>query len=186
MNAKPVGDDDLFLLFPTEESNRNLETQFPNPDPKGPIYDENKPKPASFRQVFRFSDRTDNLLLFAGITTAAIVGGAGPLFNLLFGTISDEFRNDKDTILTAVSRVALYLFLIGIGVFIFGAISQLCWIISGERQTLKYRAACLKSLLTQNLAWYDRTNQNELTSKIELEIAKIHDAIGEKISNFIF
>ena len=182
MNTKPNGDNDPFL-FATEESN-NPETQFEKTGFSSEKA-ESKLKPVPFYYIFRFCDGTDVALLLLGVLAAVIVGGTGPLFNLLFGTMSDEFTKGKDAILDAVSRIALYQFLIGIAVFIFGAISQMCWMVSGERQTLKYRAACLRSLLTQNMGWYDRMNQNELTSKIELDIAKIHEAIGEKISNFI-
>ena len=60
-----------------------------------------------------------------------------------------------------------------------------CWMIAGERQGIACRKAYLRSLLGQEIAWFDVTNQMELASKFATDSFAFQGAIGEKISTLI-
>ena len=142
-------------------------------------------KPVAFYKLFRFADRLDYFLMFFGFLASMINGTALPLFSLVFGSMSDEFNQGKDALLDAVSRLALYLFLIGLGTFFLSAISQSFWMISGERQSIRYRYNYFQAVLNQNVGWYDSINPNELAAKIANETFKVQGAIGEKVATFV-
>ena len=59
------------------------------------------------------------------------------------------------------SKQVMYKFLlIGVGVFVAGWLMFACWMISGERQSIACRKAYLKSLLRQEISWFDMINQS--------------------------
>ena len=50
--------------------------------------------------------------------------------------------------------------------------------ISGERQSIACRKAYLKSLLRQEIGWFDMINQSELASKFTTDSFTFSGAIG--------
>ena len=59
------------------------------------------------------------------------------------------------------------------------------WRIAGERQAAKCRKEYFKSILSQELAWFDIQNQAKIVSVFNGDSTKYQEAIGEKISNLI-
>lgn len=70
---------------------------------------------------------------------------------------------------------------IGIGVFGSGWIMIACWLITGERQSMRCRKEYLKSLLRQEIGWFDLVNQSELTSQFSTDTVAFQGAISDKI-----
>ena len=60
-----------------------------------------------------------------------------------------------------------------------------CWIIAGERQAIRCRKIYLDALLKQEIGWFDRIDQTQLSSKFSTETYSFHGAIGEKVGTFI-
>ena len=59
------------------------------------------------------------------------------------------------------------------------------WMITGERQGIACRKAYLKSLLKQEIGWFDMKNQTELASQFATDTFAFSGAIGEKISSLV-
>ena len=73
----------------------------------------------------------------------------------------------------------MFVFLyIGAGAFFAGWLMFACWMIAGERQTIACRKAYLKSLLQQEIAWFDSINQTELASNFSTDTFAFQGAIG--------
>lgn len=53
-----------------------------------------------------------------------------------------------------------------------------CWMIAGERQGIACRKAYLRSLLRQEVGWFDMLNQTELASKFAKDTFAFQGAIG--------
>ena len=60
-----------------------------------------------------------------------------------------------------------------------------CWMITGERQGVACRKDYLKSLLRQEIGWFDTINQSELSTKFATDCFAFQGAIGEKMSSII-
>ena len=84
--------------------------------------------------------------------------------------------------MVSASRDTMKTFIyVGIGSFFAGWLMFSCWMIAGERQAISCRKAYLRSLLRQEIGWFDMLNQTELASRFAKDTFAFQGAIGEKI-----
>ncbi|CAH8390935.1 unnamed protein product [Eruca vesicaria subsp. sativa] len=147
-----------------------------------------KPKTVPFYKLFSFSDSTDVLLMIVG-SIGAIGNGLGfPLMTLLFGDLIDTvgrnlFTND---IVELISKICLKFVYLGIGTFVAAFLQVSCWVITGERQAARIRSLYLKTILRQDIAFFDvETNTGEVVGRMSGDTVLILDAMGEKVGKFI-
>lgn len=59
--------------------------------------------------------------------------------------------------------------------------------ISGENMTKRLRAECFKTMLTQDLEWFDKEENNigALTTRLSVETAAVQGATGPKLGNIL-
>ena len=69
-------------------------------------------------------------------------------------------------------------FYIAAGAFCLAWLMYACWMIAGERQAIKCRKSYLKSLLAQEIGWFDMINQSELSTKFSADSFAFQGAIG--------
>lgn len=82
-------------------------------------------------------------------------------------------------------RTMLIFIYVGIGAFFAGWVMFACWMIAGERQGITCRKQYLRSLLRQEIGWFDMHNQTELASKFATDTFAFSGALGEKVSSVI-
>lgn len=75
----------------------------------------------------------------------------------------------------------LYVFL-GILVYISSLIQITCWQVTCERQTHRIRKNFFKSVLRQEISWFDLHQSGDLATKLNDDIERIHDGMGEQFS----
>ncbi|CAH8266236.1 unnamed protein product [Arabidopsis lyrata] len=147
-----------------------------------------KTKTVPFYKLFAFADSFDFLLMILG-TLGSIGNGLGfPLMTLLFGDLIDAFgQNQTNTDVTAkVSKVALKFVWLGIGTFAAAFLQLSGWMISGERQAARIRSLYLKTILRQDIAFFDiDTNTGEVVGRMSSDTVLIQDAMGEKVGKAI-
>ena len=57
-----------------------------------------------------------------------------------------------------------------------------CWMVTGERQAARIRGLYLKTILRQDVAFFDKeTNTGEVVSRMSGDTVLIQDAMGEKV-----
>ncbi|RYR01723.1 hypothetical protein Ahy_B06g080584 isoform E [Arachis hypogaea] len=72
---------------------------------------------------------------------------------------------------------------IGIGVAAF--LQVVCWMVTGERQAARIRGLYLKTILRQDIAFFDKeTNTGEVIGRMSGDTVLIQDAMGEKVASF--
>ncbi|CAI8032918.1 ATP-dependent translocase ABCB1 [Geodia barretti] len=84
-----------------------------------------------------------------------------------------------------VSLYCIYLTFVGIGVFLLAYIEISFFQMACERQVKKIRLYFYQSVLRQNIGWFDSNPSGELASRLNDDIEKIHDGIGDKAALFI-
>ncbi|XP_060175041.1 ABC transporter B family member 11-like [Lycium barbarum] len=141
-----------------------------------------------FYKLFSFADSTDIVLMIIG-TIAAIGNGLSlPIMTILFGELTDSFgqnQNNKD-ILRIVSKVSLKFVYLALGCGAAAFLQVSCWMISGERQAARIRSLYLKTILQQDIAFYDKeTNTGEVVGRMSGDTVLIQDAMGEKVGKFV-
>jgi ATP-binding cassette subfamily B (MDR/TAP) protein 1 len=121
--------------------------------------------------VWTFADSSDRFYWITGVIASALCGTGLPSFVFLFGDITDTFEGGMDPaeILKAITRVSMILSIIG-GVILLGSyLFYLFMTIASERIGAKTRVAYLRSILSQDIAWFDQINTSELSQRIGKE-----------------
>ncbi|KAH0924543.1 ABC transporter B family member 4 [Brassica rapa] len=150
--------------------------------------DHEKTKTVPFYKLFAFADSLDFLLMTLG-TLGSIGNGLGfPIMTILFGDLVDAFgENQNDSnVADKVSKVSLKFVWLGIGTFAAAFLQLSGWMISGERQAARIRSMYLKTILRQDIAFFDvDTNTGEVVGRMSGDTVLIQDAMGEKVGKAI-
>jgi ATP-binding cassette subfamily B (MDR/TAP) protein 1 len=117
-------------------------------------------KSVPFLKLFRFATKADIILIVIGSIAALAMGAAMPIFALLWGSMTDAFAKGGDEMVDAARTVMFIFFGIGAAAFLSGWLMFACWMIAGERQAIACRKAYLRSLLRQEIGWFDMINQS--------------------------
>ena len=119
-----------------------------------------------------------------GSICAAVMGAALPSFTILWGDMTNTFRTSAEMEQKAKELMFKFVY-IGLGAFAAGWGMFACWMIAGERQGITCRREDLRSLLKQEIGWFDTINQSELATKFATDCFSFQGAIGEKVSTII-
>ncbi|KAL5577120.1 hypothetical protein UlMin_018819 [Ulmus minor] len=138
-----------------------------------------KDQKISFYKLFLFADRLDVVLLIVGTVAAMANGASQPLMTLISGQLVNYFGSSEPSqLLDEVSKVALN--------FVYLAVEVSCWMVTGERQATRIRGLYLKTILRQDIAFFDtETTTGEVIVRMSGDTILIQDAMGEKVGKFI-
>lgn len=157
--------------------------------------------------LYRFSSSLDRLLMSIGFIFA-LVDGAGPaLMALIFGSMSNDLINtikyglvnttnsnatnpnglaiSATSFQASMANFALLYVILGVVIYAASAIQITCWQVVCERVTHRCRKAFLRSILRQELTWFDQHQSGSLASKLNDDIERMRDGIGEQFGIFI-
>ena len=136
-----------------------------------------------FYRLFRFAELTDTIIMIVGSVMSVVVGCSIPIFSYLTGSIIDSFSQANAQ---QEARQRMFEFLVLGAVSLLAAwIMYTSWISAGERQAIRCRKQYFKSILRQELAWFDTQNQAAISANFAMDSATFQEAIGEKISKMI-
>ncbi|KAK1579032.1 hypothetical protein Q3G72_035068 [Acer saccharum] len=138
--------------------------------------------------LFRYADGTDTLLLLFGTLGSIGDGLMSPLtMYVLSGVINDYGGSGVTFSNEIVNKYSLRLLFVAIGVGISAFIEGLCWTRTAERQTSRIRMEYLKSVLRQEVSFFENQAASSTTfqviSTISSDAHSIQDTMAEKIPN---
>ncbi|XP_003593853.3 ABC transporter B family member 9 [Medicago truncatula] len=136
--------------------------------------------------LFNFADHLDVTLMIIGTISAVANGLASPLMTLFLGNVINAFgsSNPADAI-KQVSKVSLLFVYLAIGSGIASFLQVTCWMVTGERQAARIRSLYLKTILQQDIAFFDtETNTGEVIGRMSGDTILIQEAMGEKVGKF--
>ncbi|KAJ7950463.1 ABC transporter B family protein [Quillaja saponaria] len=142
-----------------------------------------------FNKLFSLADSIDVMLMIFG-TIGAVGNGLGqPLMALLSGELVNSFGNNQsnsNNIVDEVSKVCLKFVYLAVGTGLAAFFQVACWMITGERQAARIRGLYLKTILIQDVAFFDKeTSTGEVVGRMSGDTVLIQDAMGEKVGKFI-
>ncbi|CAM0882246.1 unnamed protein product [Alopecurus aequalis] len=148
--------------------------------------DEAKKKVSLFG-MFRYADRIDVLLMVVGTVGAMGNGISEPLISVLFGNVINSFgQSTSSTVLRTVTKVVLDFIYLGIATAVASFLQVSCWTMAGERQSARIRSFYLKSVLRQDIAFFDtEMTTGEAVSRMSSDTVIIQDALGEKAGKLL-
>ncbi|VDB95413.1 unnamed protein product [Peniophora sp. CBMAI 1063] len=167
--------------------------------------EDDKLPPVGFAQLFRYSTKTEIVLDGFGIVAAIAAGAAQPLMSLLFGNLTNQFvqfgakvaslQNDpSNTTLRqqleetaanfrhTAANDALYLFFIGLGMFLCTYAYMLIWGWTAEVTAKRIRERYLRATLRQDVAYFDHVGAGEVATRIQTDTHLVQQGISEKVA----
>ncbi|KAB1999111.1 hypothetical protein ES319_D12G138200v1 [Gossypium barbadense] len=141
-----------------------------------------------FYKLFAFADRTDTMLMIIGTIGAIGNGLCMPLMTTILGDLIDAFGQNQsnDRVVHVVSRVALRFVYLAAGAGTAACLQVSCWMVTGERQAARIRGLYLKTILRQDIAFFDvETTTGEVVGRMSGDTVLIQDAMGEKVGKFL-
>ncbi|XP_044963714.1 ABC transporter B family member 21-like [Hordeum vulgare subsp. vulgare] len=142
-----------------------------------------------FHRLFAFADSADAALMLVGAVGAVANGAALPLMTVLFGGLVDAFGGaaaGSGDVLARVSQVSLEFVYLAIASAVASFAQVTCWMITGERQAARIRNMYLRTILRQEIAFFDMyTSTGEVVGRMSGDTVLIQDAMGEKVGKFI-
>ncbi|KAL2247591.1 UNVERIFIED_CONTAM: putative multidrug resistance protein [Sesamum indicum] len=137
--------------------------------------------------IFRYADGTDKLLMFFGALGSIGDGLQVPLMMYVLSDVINEYGHLDSAVSTrSVNKYALRLFYVAVGVGLSAFVEGLCWARTAERQTSRMRLEYLKSVLRQEVGFFDSqaadsSTAYQVVSTIASDSNTIQVTIGEKI-----
>nr|XP_042899922.1 uncharacterized protein LOC107456703 [Parasteatoda tepidariorum] len=167
----------------------------------------------SLWSLFYYSKPLDVFFMILG-TCAAIINGAGwPLLAIVFGSMTNTFLTQSPSPVTVsysntsffndsasmqifgnqttpdfeevMTTFSLYYVYIGIAVFIASVTQILLWMMACERQVYIMRQEFFYQVLRHEIAWFDKNQSGELTAKLNDDLERVREGIGDKFSMLI-
>lgn len=140
------------------------------------------------RTVFTFASTLDLILITISCLAAIIAGGLNPLLTVLYGQLVGSFNAfqngsiEASTLRANIAEFTLYFVYLGIAMFVSVYITTVGFYYSGERITRNLRRAYLKTIISQNIAFFDTLGTGELTTRITSDITLIQEGITGNLS----
>ncbi|EDS89368.1 P-glycoprotein 6, putative [Entamoeba histolytica HM-1:IMSS] len=171
---------DGFDIFDVTPDPNNLMAAAPRTTDKGSV---------SIFMMFKYATWIEIIFNIIGVLISLCDGVLYPLIAILIGDVFDSkafnpLAYDVAEIENLCNKTSLKFMYIGIGLFFTSLIRTIIFDITGGNQIRRIRRLYIKSLLDQEMGWYDAHNSGEMTSRMSGDIFLLHDAIGQKVGEF--
>ncbi|KAD6454005.1 hypothetical protein E3N88_08711 [Mikania micrantha] len=141
--------------------------------------------------LFRYADGNDKLLMSLGTLGSIGDGLQIPLMMYVLSSVINDYGNTDVTVSSStVDKYSLRLLYVAILVGLSAFVEGLCWARTAERQTSRMRLEYLKSVLKQDVGFFDTQEAGtsttyQVVSTISADSNTIQITMGEKIPNCI-
>ncbi|KAL8209761.1 hypothetical protein R6Q57_006493 [Mikania cordata] len=141
--------------------------------------------------LFRYADGYDKFLMSLGTLGSVGDGLQIPLMMYVLSSVINDYGNTDVTVSSStVDKYSLRLLYVAILVGLSAFVEGLCWARTAERQTSRMRLEYLKSVLKQDVGFFDTQEAGtsttyQVVSTISADSNTIQITMGEKIPNCI-
>ncbi|PIO69295.1 ABC transporter transmembrane region [Teladorsagia circumcincta] len=146
---------------------------------------------ASIGQLFRYTTTFDKVLLLIGSVVAIGTGIGLPMMSIIMGNISQNFMNITGNTTTiqqfehdVIQNCLKYVYL-GCGVFTAATIQAMCFLTVCENLVNQLRRQFFKSILRQDITWFDKNNSGTLATKLFDNLERVKEGTGDKLGLMI-
>ncbi|KAH7727412.1 CRE-PGP-14 protein [Aphelenchoides avenae] len=141
-------------------------------------------KPVPVRQLFKYGNRLDDFLVVVGLIMAALCGLCQPIFAIVSGKLANTLLIiDTDDPRFYQEGFEAILMFVGVGVFlcVVAFLQFCCFSVACTRIVRRIRVEYLRSIMRQNAAWFEKNHSGALNTKLNDNIERICEGIGDKL-----
>uniref|UniRef100_A0AC34QYV8 p-glycoprotein n=1 Tax=Panagrolaimus sp. JU765 TaxID=591449 RepID=A0AC34QYV8_9BILA len=165
-------------------------------------------KKVSIRELWRYASKFDLFLVLIGSLVALATGMGMPLLSIIMGNMSQSFISattyiESPTVLVndshgtnipfnetySLSKFSddiidkiMWSVYMGIGLFISAMVQVTCFLVASENIMHRLRKVFFKSILKQDISWYDANHSGTLASKLFDNLERIKEGTGDKVA----
>nr|XP_049698231.1 ATP-dependent translocase ABCB1 isoform X1 [Helicoverpa armigera]XP_049698232.1 ATP-dependent translocase ABCB1 isoform X2 [Helicoverpa armigera] len=149
-----------------------------------------------FITLFRFATKKDKIFIVCALICSVVAACSTPINTLLLAFLLDAMvaygssirdgNPDPDTFLEALMFFAIYNTVTGVVLIVLSYAATVLMNIAAYHQVHVIRQEYLKAALNQDFAYYDIHKNADIASKINSDVVKLEDGIGEKLATFVF
>eukprot|EP01134_Creolimax_fragrantissima_P003938 CFRG3938T1 len=149
--------------------------------------EEEKIPTVNYFKLFRFADKWDVIMLVIALLSSAGHGSMMALFATIFGDVFDSYDpfNPTQSLESAFMPAVEKFLYFGAIAFVTSYAQVGFTMLSASRQARRMRNLYFKSIISQDMAWFDAVDSGELTARVAGDVVKIESAIGDKVGNFV-
>ncbi|KAJ4295558.1 hypothetical protein N0V90_007571 [Kalmusia sp. IMI 367209] len=152
---------------------------------------------AAFFQLLFYANPTwlDKTLIVVGTIAATAAGVPFPLVGIVFGQLIDNLNSatcDSETasgstadLQSSINSKVLLLFYLSVATFACIYTHCTCWSIASQRLGQRMRDRYLKSILGQDIAFFDNLQAGEVSARLNGDIQAIETGTSEKVGVFL-
>ncbi|CAD5219768.1 unnamed protein product [Bursaphelenchus okinawaensis] len=189
-------DDDESYLESSENEDKNVEYERSKLDKfmnliccRGDLAEKKlTERPVTVKQLFKYGTRLDNVLVVCGMVMAFLCGFCQPFFAIIAGMLANALLllDVSDAEFQRQGARAVFAFLIvGCFLVIVAFIQFCCFNVACIRIVRRIRIEYLKSILRQNAGWFELNHSGALNTKLNDNIERICEGIGDKFGLLI-
>ncbi|TIA94651.1 hypothetical protein E3P92_04141 [Wallemia ichthyophaga] len=115
---------------------------------------------------------------FFQVTTAYRSDPSNPTLEARFNQSKSSFSDDVD-------GVSIDMLVLGIVMFLANYIYMHAWVYTSERTSSRIRSLYLRSVLRQDITFFDKIGAGEIATRIETDTHLIQSGISEKVANAV-
>ncbi|KAJ2464586.1 hypothetical protein GGI02_004950, partial [Coemansia sp. RSA 2322] len=159
--------------------------------------EEEKVDPIAVYRLFRFANRADLVLIALGSFCSMAAGVIAPAMTVVFSSLiqtlitfnmwmlEDKVSEAHDLLGRESRKYCLWFFILGLVQWTVSYGVNVCWAMAAERQGRRIREAYYRSIMRQDIGWFDTVKTGSLTTRITNDVNLVQDGLGEKFG-FIF
>lgn len=140
-----------------------------------------------FLQLFKYSDTSDKGLLLFGVIDTVVHSFPLLGFVILLGCIFNSFgtNTDRSQILDDLGGIAKWFVVLGTVAFVTGVFQVRFFPIFPQQLTKPICNLYFKSLMWQEMTWYDSVETGELPARVSYEVNLLEAVIGSNIADVV-
>lgn len=145
-------------------------------------------KTVGYFTLFRYATPFEKILYVFAVIFSTGHGAMMPVFSIIFGDITSDFTPTKsqDDIRRIASNTALLMFYVGLGTWGLAFLAAYSWDYLGNRINVRVRQMFFKSLVGQEMGWFDAENPEKMTTGYVENMHKFERAVGRQNHILIF
>ncbi|KXJ88898.1 P-loop containing nucleoside triphosphate hydrolase protein [Microdochium bolleyi] len=138
---------------------------------------------------------TDIALLIGGTVFAIIAGIPFPLLGVLLGQVIDDLNAatcginasaaPSPELQQSTNQKIIYVVVVGLVQFTCVYVHTTCWCLFGDRLAHRLREKYFRSILRQEVSYFDKLPAGEVSSRLSADIATIKSGTSEKVGTYI-
>ncbi|KAI8643420.1 P-loop containing nucleoside triphosphate hydrolase protein [Parasitella parasitica] len=141
------------------------------------------PSVSVFR-LFRFATPKERAMICTAMLFSAGTGALQPVSILVYASfissLTASLSENNSNLVSATLPVIHTMVYMGTASLVAAYVSTCLWILTGESQTRRIRLLYLKSVLHQDMSWFDQSKDGSLNTRLASDTQLIQDGISEK------